>query len=66
MGLNDVFADSTSPGFHWWGLRAGDFHQGRGMRIDLLLVSDDLPAGLRVRSGTATPARGKAFGSCAR
>jgi exodeoxyribonuclease-3 len=25
--------------FSWWDYRAGDFHSGRGMRIDLALVS---------------------------
>ena len=42
-GLNDVFPRFNEPGvFTWWDYRAGDFHQGRGMRIDLVLVSDDL------------------------
>ena len=42
-GLNDVFRRFNPPGvFTWWDYRAGDFHQGRGMRIDLVLVSDDL------------------------
>ncbi len=25
--------------FSWWDYRGGDFHQGRGMRIDLLMCS---------------------------
>jgi exodeoxyribonuclease-3 len=42
-GLIDVFPRFNEPGvFTWWDYRAGDFHQGRGMRIDLVLVSDDL------------------------
>jgi exodeoxyribonuclease-3 len=42
-GLNDVFRQFNDPGvFTWWDYRAGDFHQGRGMRIDLVLVSEDL------------------------
>jgi exodeoxyribonuclease III len=42
-GLTDVFPRFNEPGvFTWWDYRAGDFHQGRGMRIDLVLVSDDL------------------------
>ena len=42
-GLSDVFRRFNGPGvFSWWDYRAGDFHQGRGMRIDLLLVSADL------------------------
>ena len=44
-GLEDVFTRFNDPGtFTWWDYRAGDFHQGRGMRIDLLLVSRDLAA----------------------
>lgn len=41
-GLTDVFrarhpdADSV---YSWWDYRRGDFHQGRGMRIDLVLAS---------------------------
>jgi exodeoxyribonuclease-3 len=40
-GLTDVFrhfhADDRM--FSWWDYRGGDFHQGRGMRIDLLMCS---------------------------
>ena len=44
-GLEDVFTRFNDPGtYTWWDYRAGDFHQGRGMRIDLLLVSRDLAA----------------------
>jgi exodeoxyribonuclease-3 len=25
--------------FSWWDYRSGDFHQGRGLRIDLVMVS---------------------------
>jgi exodeoxyribonuclease-3 len=28
--------------YSWWDYRAGDFHQGRGLRIDLVLVSNVL------------------------
>jgi exodeoxyribonuclease-3 len=40
-GLHDVFrchvdADAV---YSWWDYRAGDFHQGRGLRIDLLMCS---------------------------
>jgi exodeoxyribonuclease-3 len=42
-GLDDVFRRFNESGvFTWWDYRAGDFHNGRGMRIDLVLVSDDL------------------------
>jgi exodeoxyribonuclease-3 len=38
-----VFRYFNDPGvFSWWDYRAGDFHQGRGMRIDLVLLSEDL------------------------
>ncbi len=41
LGLVDVFrAQHPDAGlFSWWDYRAGDFHQGRGMRIDLILAS---------------------------
>ncbi len=40
-GLVDVFREIHHDDrvFSWWDYRAGDFHQGRGMRIDLLLTS---------------------------
>ncbi len=42
-GLTDVFPRFNEPGtFTWWDYRAGDFHQGRGLRIDLVLLSRDL------------------------
>jgi exodeoxyribonuclease-3 len=42
-GLVDVFRRFNEPGaFSWWDYRGGDFHQGRGMRIDLVLVTDVL------------------------
>ncbi|MCU0309954.1 MAG: exodeoxyribonuclease III [Acidimicrobiales bacterium] len=43
-GLEDVFRDHYDAGglFSWWDYRRGDFHQGRGMRIDLVLTSAPL------------------------
>ncbi len=43
-GLADVFRDHYDDGglFSWWDYRRGDFHQGRGMRIDLVLTSASL------------------------
>jgi exodeoxyribonuclease III len=40
-GLEDVFARQHPDGgvFSWWDYRAGDFHEGRGMRIDLVLAT---------------------------
>jgi exodeoxyribonuclease-3 len=38
-GFDDMFRRHYDTGgmFSWWDYRAGDFHQGRGMRIDLVL-----------------------------
>jgi exodeoxyribonuclease III len=49
FGLRDVFREHVAaPGvYSWWDYRAGDFHQGRGMRIDLVLAS--APVADRVR-----------------
>jgi exodeoxyribonuclease III len=40
-GLTDVFRTfhEADRVYSWWDYRAGDFHQGRGMRIDLLMCS---------------------------
>lgn len=40
-GLVDVFRELYGQDrlFSWWDYRAGDFHQHRGMRIDLILAS---------------------------
>lgn len=38
------YPEPTQKVFTYWDYRAGDFHQGRGMRIDLVLVSDALAA----------------------
>jgi exodeoxyribonuclease III len=45
-GLEDVFRRHHTAGslFSWWDYRAGDFHEGRGMRIDLMLASAPLAA----------------------
>ncbi len=34
-------------GHTWWDYRAGNFHKGKGLRIDLFLVSDHLADGIR-------------------
>ena len=42
-GLTDVFRDQypdVERLFSWWDYRAGNFHKGIGMRIDLVLGSD--------------------------
>jgi exodeoxyribonuclease-3 len=40
-GLVDVFRQHHEPGglFSWWDYRAGNFHKGKGMRIDLVLAT---------------------------
>jgi exodeoxyribonuclease-3 len=40
-GMADLFRKHHSEGklYSWWDYRAGDFHQGRGLRIDLVLGS---------------------------
>ncbi len=40
-GLVDVFREAyDAPGlFSWWDYRAGNFHKGKGMRIDLVLAT---------------------------
>jgi exodeoxyribonuclease-3 len=49
-GLIDAFR-SLYPGtgrlYSWWDYRAGNFHKHLGMRIDLVLLSSDLAAGVR-------------------
>jgi len=45
FGLTDVFRaeyPKTPRLFTWWDYRAGDFHSGRGMRIDLVLATRSL------------------------
>jgi exodeoxyribonuclease-3 len=43
-GLDDVFRrfHDDDQIFSWWDYRAGDFHQGRGLRIDLILGSQPI------------------------
>ena len=48
-GLVDAFRTlhPDEPGFTWWDYRAGHFHKGLGLRIDLALVSDALAPRVR-------------------
>ncbi|MSQ30469.1 MAG: exodeoxyribonuclease III [Dehalococcoidia bacterium] len=48
-GLVDAYrhVDADGAQYTWWDYRGGDFHRGRGLRIDLALVSPDLAAALR-------------------
>jgi exodeoxyribonuclease-3 len=43
-GLVDVFRRHYDAGglFSWWDYRAGNFHKGKGMRIDLVLATKEL------------------------
>lgn len=43
-GLVDVFRRHYEDGglFSWWDYRAGNFHKGKGMRIDLILMTEPL------------------------
>jgi exodeoxyribonuclease-3 len=43
-GLVDVFQRLHPDGgvFSWWDYRAGNFHKGHGMRIDLVLLTESL------------------------
>ncbi|MFP5332937.1 MAG: exodeoxyribonuclease III [Acidimicrobiia bacterium] len=47
-GFVDAFRKlhPEDPGFSWWDYRAGHFHKGFGLRIDLLLVGAALADGL--------------------
>ncbi len=49
-GLSDVFRDqhpATERVYSWWDYRAGNFHKGIGMRIDLVLGSPSLAGQVR-------------------
>src|SRR3954447_18676703 len=49
-GLHDAFRavwPDAEKVFSWWDYRAGDFHEGRGMRIDLVLASASLASRIR-------------------
>ncbi len=48
QGFVDAFRvhQPDEPGFSWWDYRAGHFHKGFGLRIDLVLVSRVLGADL--------------------
>jgi exodeoxyribonuclease-3 len=47
-GLSDAFRSLYSQDrlFTWWDYRAGDFHNHRGMRIDLVLVTAPVAKGI--------------------
>lgn len=43
-GMRDVFREQYDAGglYSWWDYRAGNFHKGKGLRIDLVLATDSL------------------------
>ena len=47
-GLVDAYRQlhPDEQGFTWWDYRGGSFHRGFGLRIDLLLVSEAVAAGI--------------------
>ncbi len=49
FGLVDAYRhlEPERVQYTWWDYRAGNFHKGLGLRIDLALVSGDLAARLR-------------------
>lgn len=49
-GLRDAYRvvhPEPEQQFTWWDYRAGHFHKGLGLRIDLILVSDGIAEGLQ-------------------
>ncbi|MCW3067160.1 MAG: exodeoxyribonuclease Xth, partial [Solirubrobacterales bacterium] len=48
-GLVDTYRSlhPDEPGFTWWDYRQGHFHRGLGLRIDHILLSEELAAGLQ-------------------
>jgi exodeoxyribonuclease-3 len=62
-GLVDVFRRRWPDDdglYTYWDYRAGDFHQHRGMRIDLLLMSEGLAAKARWAMVDRNARKGKA------
>jgi exodeoxyribonuclease-3 len=57
-GLVDAFRrlHPDEVGYTWWDYRAGHFHRGLGLRIDLVLLSPELADGL-TRAGIERPYR---------
>jgi exodeoxyribonuclease III len=49
LGYGDLFRQvyPEGPFYSWWDYRAGDFHMGRGMRIDYILGSAPVQAATR-------------------
>lgn len=47
-GMHDLFRvlHPDEPGFSWWDYRGGSFHRGHGLRIDFLLATEPVRAGV--------------------
>jgi exodeoxyribonuclease-3 len=61
-GLTDVFRDrfpDVERLYSWWDYRAGNFHKGIGMRIDLVLASASLAARTRAALVDRNARKGK-------
>ena len=58
-GFIDVFrvVEPGEPGFTWWDYRAGAFHKGMGLRIDLALAHGLSPSEARVGREWRKPTR---------
>lgn len=59
QGFVDVFRalEPVEPGFTWWDYRAGAFHKGMGLRIDLALARALKPIDARVGRDWRKPTR---------
>lgn len=59
LGFEDVFRSITpdEPGFTWWDYRAGAFHKGMGLRIDLALARGMKPLSASVGREWRKPSR---------
>ncbi len=57
LGLRDLFRvlHPDAPGFSWWDYRMNAFRRDRGLRIDLLLVTEALQARARTCRVDRTP-----------
>ena len=58
-GFKDTFRlfEQEEKSFSWWDYRAGAFRRNNGLRIDLILASDDLGAACTRCSIDAAPRR---------
>jgi exodeoxyribonuclease-3 len=59
VGFVDVFRaiEADEPGFTWWDYRAGAFHKGMGLRIDLALAHSLTPTAASVGREWRKPTR---------